>query len=87
MTVRSTTCAALTAMLLAATAASAQTDPKMEVAMACKGDVARLCPGVQPGGGKIKECLMAQRAQVSFGCKKALYQAKKAKDAQGAPPQ
>jgi hypothetical protein len=91
MTFRSATCAAFTAMLLAATAAAAQTDPKMAVEMACKGDVARLCPGVQPGGGKIVECLKANRAQVSFGCKRALYQAKKAMDAQkaaqGAPPQ
>ena len=88
MTFRSAAAAALTAALLASTAVHAQMSPQQEVEMACKGDVAKLCPGVQPGGGKILECLKANRAQVSFGCTKALYQAKKAKEAQqAAPPQ
>jgi hypothetical protein len=44
----------------------------------CKADVARLCPGVQPGGGRIIGCLKAHKEEVSIGCGKAL-QAIKAK--------
>jgi hypothetical protein len=44
----------------------------------CKADVARLCPGVEPGGGRIISCLKAHKEEVSIGCGKAL-QAMKAK--------
>jgi hypothetical protein len=44
----------------------------------CKADFARLCPGVQPGGGRIIGCLKAHKEEVSIGCGKAL-QAMKAK--------
>jgi hypothetical protein len=44
----------------------------------CKADVARLCPGVQMGGGRIIACLKAHKEEVSIGCGKAL-QAMKAK--------
>jgi Cysteine rich repeat len=38
----------------------------------CKADVARLCPGVQPGGGRIIGCLKAHKEEISIGCGKAL---------------
>jgi hypothetical protein len=38
----------------------------------CKEDVARLCPGVQPGGGRIIGCLKAHKMEISVGCGKAL---------------
>jgi hypothetical protein len=44
----------------------------------CKADFERLCPGVQPGGGRIIGCLKAHKEEVSIGCGKAL-QAMKAK--------
>jgi hypothetical protein len=44
----------------------------------CRSDVSRLCPGVQPGGGRILGCLKAHKMDVSVGCAKAL-QAMKAK--------
>ena len=44
----------------------------------CKADVARLCPGVQMGGGRIIACLKEHKEEVSIGCGKAL-QAMKAK--------
>ncbi len=43
----------------------------------CKADVERLCPGVEPGGGKIKECLMKHKEEMSVGCAKALQELKK----------
>jgi Cysteine rich repeat len=42
----------------------------------CKADVARLCPGVQPGGGRIVGCLKAHKMEVSVGCAKAIQQMK-----------
>jgi hypothetical protein len=38
----------------------------------CKSDVARLCPGVQMGGGRIIACLKEHKMEVSVGCAKAI---------------
>jgi hypothetical protein len=42
----------------------------------CKADVARLCPGISPGGGKLIGCLKQHENEVSVGCAKALKAAK-----------
>jgi len=42
----------------------------------CRADVARLCPGVQPGGGRIIGCLKAHKEEVSIGCGKAIQHMK-----------
>ncbi|HLK93621.1 MAG TPA: cysteine rich repeat-containing protein [Polyangia bacterium] len=42
---------------------------------ACHDDVARLCAGVEPGGGRIRECLRAHVEQLSDGCKLAIRNA------------
>jgi hypothetical protein len=39
---------------------------------ACGGDVRALCPGVEPGGGRIIECLATQAASLSPACKEVL---------------
>ena len=39
---------------------------------ACKSDLQTLCAGVQPGGGRIRECMKEHRAQLSSGCKIAI---------------
>jgi outer membrane biosynthesis protein TonB len=41
---------------------------------ACGGDVRALCGGVPPGGGRIIQCLAAQTAAISPGCKEVLLQ-------------
>jgi hypothetical protein len=38
----------------------------------CKADVARLCRGVQPGGGRILDCLKAHENDLTVGCAKEL---------------
>ena len=43
----------------------------------CRADIERLCPNVEPGGGQIKACLMAQKEQISVGCAQALEKLKK----------
>jgi hypothetical protein len=45
----------------------------------CKADVERLCAGVQPGGGRIKTCLMEHKEQMSVGCAQALQKMQKSK--------
>jgi hypothetical protein len=64
---------------LALAASSAPSAFAQSEAMAlCKDDVARLCPGVQPGGGRILGCLKQHKMEMSVGCAKAM-QAMKAK--------
>jgi hypothetical protein len=41
---------------------------------ACGGDARALCGGVQPGGGRIMQCLATQAASLSPDCKDALSQ-------------
>ena len=43
----------------------------------CKPDIERLCPKVEPGGGRLKECLSRHKEQISVGCAEALQQLKK----------
>jgi len=45
--------------------------PGGAVAAACAEDVKTLCPGVQPGEGRIMACLRPQRARLSEGCRAA----------------
>lgn len=45
----------------------------------CKADVERLCPDVQPGKGRIKACLMANKEQMTVGCAQALQKLKQSK--------
>ena len=42
----------------------------------CKADAERLCPGVEPGGGRIVKCLKAHKMEVSIGCGKAIQHIK-----------
>jgi hypothetical protein len=65
----------LAALMSGAPSALAQQAAAMKY---CKADFQRLCPGVQPGGGRIIGCLKAHKEEVSIGCGKAL-QAMKAK--------
>jgi hypothetical protein len=79
MTIRAT---ALLLIVSAAVPAFAQQpsqlDQELEMLRAyCKPDIERLCPNVPPGGGRIKECLMQQKMQLSVGCAKALQKLKK----------
>jgi Cysteine rich repeat len=70
---------AATFSILALTASAQNALAQQAEAMKyCKADVARLCPGVQMGGGRIIACLKEHKMEVSVGCAKFL-QAMKAK--------
>jgi hypothetical protein len=47
-----------------------------EVRAACEADVGKLCAGVQPGGGRIMQCLARHKAEVSDACKQAISRAR-----------
>src|ERR1700752_2813181 len=42
-----------------------------EVHEACEDDIMVFCPGVKPGGGRIAQCLKANKAWLSLECKSA----------------
>lgn len=50
-----------------------------EVRAACEGDVSKLCAGVQPGSGRILQCLAQHKSEVSDGCKQAIAKARQGK--------
>ncbi|MEP9389202.1 cysteine rich repeat-containing protein [Mesorhizobium sp. KR9-304] len=54
------------AAALCSNAAMAQTAAERE---ACKADFEKYCPGVQPGGGRIMECLGKHLDQLTPQCK------------------
>jgi hypothetical protein len=63
---------ALAALSLAGPALAAQADALSY----CKADVARICPGVQMGGGHIIACLKAHKMELSVGCAQGLQKMK-----------
>ncbi len=71
MPVRKLAAAAVSAVALISlsTIAEAQMAEMMKY---CKPDAERLCPGVEPGGGRIVKCLKAHKMEVSVGCAKTL---------------
>ena len=47
----------------------------VELTGACLKDAKALCPGVQPGGGKIRDCIKTHLADLSDECKDVLVKA------------
>jgi Cysteine rich repeat len=74
MMVRRLTLASLFSLAAVSLAGSALA--QTEAMALCKSDIARLCPGVQPGGGRIIGCLKAHKMEMSVGCAKALQKMK-----------
>jgi hypothetical protein len=52
---------------------------------ACQADVAKLCAGVMPGGGRIMQCMRQHQDKVSDACKSAMSNAHGARQGQSAP--
>ncbi|MGK6312643.1 cysteine rich repeat-containing protein [Neorhizobium sp. DT-125] len=51
----------------------------LEVRSACEADVQKLCNGVQPGGGKLMQCLQQNASSVSKTCSARLMEIKAAR--------
>lgn len=43
---------------------------------ACAEDLRTLCSGIEPGGGRMRQCLKEHRDQLSAACKAALARAR-----------
>jgi hypothetical protein len=57
-------------------AAAQPARPSGAVRAACASDIRTVCSGVQPGGGRIRQCMREKRDQLSQGCKGALIAAR-----------
>ena len=73
MFIRQLTAASLLSLTLLSLAGATLTAKAAEPSFVyCKEDIARLCPGVAPGGGRIIGCLKQHENEVSIGCGKEL---------------
>jgi hypothetical protein len=43
-----------------------------QVRAACQNDIRAMCGSVQPGGGRIRDCMRQHRAELSAACKVAI---------------
>ncbi len=66
------------ALASAAPAFAADKEGARAAAEACKGDIEKLCPNVQPGEGRIMACLKEHKSEVSKDCKTELMKQRKA---------
>ncbi|MGA0563813.1 cysteine rich repeat-containing protein [Ancylobacter sp. VNQ12] len=46
---------------------------------ACGADIRAVCAGIQPGGGRLLQCIQANPDRISQGCKDVLASVKAAK--------
>jgi hypothetical protein len=67
----------VTMLLLPSSMASA------EMTGACLGDAKSLCAGIQPGGGKIRDCLKSHVKELSDGCQAVVLKVVNAKACAG----
>jgi hypothetical protein len=42
----------------------------------CVTDIKRLCKGIEPGGGRLIQCLKTHKKEMSVGCAQALQKLK-----------
>lgn len=73
--IHSALCVALVGLVLATASVPLRAQDRGAMREACGQDVARLCPGVKPGGGRILACFKEKAADLSPGCRTALQQA------------
>jgi hypothetical protein len=61
---------------LASSARAEQQQQQQQVEKPCMADAARLCSGIEPGGGAQIQCLKAHKDELSPDCKKKVLQKK-----------
>jgi hypothetical protein len=66
-------------IVIAAATAQAQAATAARPREACAADLQKFCPGVQPGGGRVKQCLRPHRDALSTSCAAALETARAAR--------
>jgi len=65
---RAVTALAASLVGLAAPSIAQEIPTEQQLLHACGDDVARLCPGVPPGEGRVKACMRAHASELSAGC-------------------
>ena len=80
--IRTSVFAFAAAMLGLAPSALAQDKGTQTTEKPCMADAARLCPGVEPGGGNQVACLKAHKDELSPACKKKIVEKKEQKEQQ-----
>ena len=55
--------------------------------LACKDDISKLCANIQPGEGRLAECLVSHQASVSKNCADTLQHLQAAADEAGSGQQ
>lgn len=72
---------AVTCVVAASVQAQQQSvPPNMEkIRQTCGTDIQRLCPGIQPGGGRLMQCMRGHQSELSSGCQAALASARSAR--------
>jgi len=63
---------ALISAVAAPPAAAQEASTFRMLRQACAEDVHKLCPGIAPGGGRLKKCLAEKSEQVSEACSRAM---------------
>lgn len=83
------TIAVLCSLMLAGSTRAASVDQTGVKAArsACRDDLRRVCGGVRPGGGRIKDCLREHEAELSSACHQALEEAGVLNSAERGPAQ
>jgi hypothetical protein len=76
MSIRQITVASALVLAVLASAGSSALAQEAQAIKYCKADVARLCPGVPFGGGRILGCLKAHKMELSVGCAQGLQKMK-----------
>jgi hypothetical protein len=64
----------ISTLLLAGNALADDPPGKLDRLSDCRADVQKLCPNVQPGGGRIVACLRQNKDSLSDACKQRLLQ-------------
>jgi hypothetical protein len=62
----------LTVSVQAQTSPAPAPAPAPNLRAACKADGHKFCSGIQPGGGRIVECLNSHKSELSATCQDAL---------------
>jgi hypothetical protein len=73
---------AATVLILGVGVPARADDAKTGLRDACREDYKKLCGSVTPGGGRIKQCMKDNAANLSERCRAAILQQKAAMDAQ-----
>jgi hypothetical protein len=69
----------VTTLLLLGFAGGLHAQDRKGLREACMGDAKKFCSGIQPGGGRIVQCLRSHDAELASACRDGLAAVKAAR--------